>query len=302
MKKIILFGALLASTFTVNAQNSGKIFSGPDNGKSFQLGSEKSANVILEMVKAYNSNNSEAESKFYSEEMIKSGKEANQKWHQSMKTLNNVPLAVLPIKVQGSPDEIVMLQSTEDRLFKDGSKQKMNLFELFKINKEGKITQFSQYYAIPKENEFGKTSGGKYISNKPNDPVDGRPFQFSNRGEVEAMEKLVKAYNAMDLKAFSELVADEVKIEDFDGNVVKVKKDMWPSLFAAYKSLDWRPDLILPFKLKDTDPVSGILVHASEKRVLQDGTVWEKKVNELFRFNLDGKIDSVEQFSREVKK
>lgn len=302
MKKLILFGALLASTFTVSAQNAGKIFNGPDNGKSFQLGSEKSSKVVLDATKAYNSNSSEAEQAFYSEDMQKKGGDFNRKWHESMKSLNNVPLAIMPIKVQGYTDEIVMLQSTEDREFKDGSKQKLNLFELFKVNKAGKIIDFVQYYNIPKENEFGKTYGGKYISSKPNDPYNGRSFQFSNRGEIDMIEKFVKAYNAMDIKTFTDCVADEVTIEDFDGNVMKVKKDQWPSLFAEYKSLDWRPDVILPFKLKDTDPVSGILVHASEKRVLKDGTVWEKKVNELFQFNLEGKISAVEQFSRGVKK
>jgi hypothetical protein len=60
--------------------------------------------------------------------------------------------------------------------------------------------------------------------------------------------------------------------------------------------------MILPFKLKDTDPVSGAMVYATEKRVLKDGTVWEKNLVEFFRFNLDGKIDSVEQFSRGLKK
>ena len=302
MKKIVLLSALIASTFSLSAQTVGKIFHGDDNGKGFQIGSEKSSKIILESVKAYNSNSSEAESVFYSEEMQKSGGDFNRKWHQSMKSLNNVPLAILPIKVQGSSDEIVMLQSTEERVFKNGSKQKVNLFELFKLNKEGKIIDFNQYVNIPASNEFGKTSGGKFIANKPNMEVDGRPFQFSNRGEVASIEKFVKAYNAMDAKTAAEEMADEVKIEDFDGNVSILKKDMLPAMFAEYKSLDWKPYMILPFKLKDTDPVSGTMVYATEKRVLKDGTVWEKNLVEFFRFNLDGKIDSVEQFSRGLKK
>jgi len=302
MKKIILLGALAASTLSLSAQTGGKILQGQDNGKGFQLGSEKSAKIILESVKAYNSNSSEAESVFYSEEMQKSGGDFNRKWHESMKSLKNVPLSILPIKVQGSSEEIVMLQSTEDRVFKNGSKQKVNLFELFKLNKEGKIIEFNQYVNIPANNEFGKTSGGKYIANKPNVEVDGRPFQFSNRGEVASIEKFVKAYNAMDVKTAAEEMADEIKIEDFEGNVIMLKKEMLSALFAEYKSLDWKPYMILPFKLKDTDPISGAMVYATEKRVLKDGTIWEKKLVEFFRFNLDGKIDSVEQFSRGLNK
>ncbi|MHA8065300.1 hypothetical protein V7S76_01340 [Aquirufa sp. ROCK2-A2] len=302
MKKMTICLALIAGSFSLSAQTAGKIFQKEDKGKGFQLGSEKSANIILESVKAYNSNSSEAEAVFYSDEMQKSGGDYNRKWHKMMKSLNNVPLSILPIKVQGSTDEIVMLQSTEERVFNNGSKQKVNLFELFKLNKEGKIIDFNQYVNIPADNEFGKTSGGKYIANKPNVEVDGRPFQFSNRGEVASMEKFVKAYNAMDAKTAAEVMADEVIIEDFDGNKSILKKDMLPAMFAEFKSLDWKPYMILPFKLKDTDPVSGAMVYATEKRVLKDGTVWEKNLVEFFRFNLDGKIDSVEQFSRGLKK
>lgn len=301
MKKVILMGAIMASTYTLSAQTVGKIFSGSDKGKGFQIGSERSSNVVLDAVKAYNSNSSEAEMKLYSESMQKSGREFNRKWHESMKSLNNVPIAILPIKVQGTTDDIVMLQSTEDREFKNGSKQKLNLFELFKVNKDGKIVDFEQYTSIPKENEFGKTSGGKFISNNPTNEANGKALQFSNRGEVDAVEKFVKAYNAMDVKAAGEVLADVLKIEGFDGNVVDFKKEMLPELFAEFKSLDWKPNVILPFKIKDTDPISVALVYATEKRVLKDGTVWEKKLAEFFHFNLEGKIYKVEQFSRGLK-
>ena len=46
MKKIVLVSALVASVFSVSAQTAGKIFSGADAGKGFQLGSEKSSQVI----------------------------------------------------------------------------------------------------------------------------------------------------------------------------------------------------------------------------------------------------------------
>jgi hypothetical protein len=134
MKKIVLVGALVASVFSASAQTTaGKIFSGKDAGKGFQLGSEKSSQVILDMVKAYNSNDSEKDLALYSPEMQKETADFNKKWHAYMKKLNNVPYAVLPIKVAGSTDEIVMLQSTEEREAIDGSKQKMNLFELLTV-------------------------------------------------------------------------------------------------------------------------------------------------------------------------
>lgn len=299
MKKIVLVGAFIASAFSVYAQTTaGKIFSGPDAGKGFQLGSEKSSQVILEAVKAYNSNDSQKELSFYTEEMQQKTGDFNKKWHAYAKKLNDVPYAILPIKVAGSTDEIVMLQSTEEREAIDGSKQKMNLFELFKVDKSGKISDFKQFSSIPATNEFGKTSGGKIFTKDAN---NGSPFQFSNRGEVAAIENLAKAYNAMDIAAITEFFADKIKLTDFDGNKVVLDKKDLHAMVDGYTSLDWKIWGILPFKIANTDPVSGIMVTSSEKRILKDGTVWEKSLVEFFQFDLNGKISSIDQYSRPKK-
>jgi hypothetical protein len=302
MKKIVLLGALVASTLSVTAQTTaGKIFSGPDAGKGFQLGSEKSSQAILDMVKDYNANDSEKDLSHYSPEMQKKTGDFNKKWHAYAKKINNVPYAILPIKVVGSTDEIVMLQSTEEREAIDGSKQKMNLFELFKVDKSGKISDFNQYYSIPKSNEFGKTEGGKFITADPKNEVNGRPFQFSNRGEVEAIEKLNKAYNAMDITASLDFFANKVTITDFDGNKVVVTKNDLRAMFDGYTSLDWKINGILPIKIAYTDPVSGVFVTSTEKRVSKDGSVWHKSLVEIFQFDLNGKISGIEQYSRPKK-
>lgn len=299
MKKIILVGALVASVFSVSAQTTaGKIFSGPDAGKGFQLGSEKSSQVILEMVKAYNSNDSEKDLALYSPEMQKKTGDFNKKWHAYAKKLNNVPYAILPIKVAGSTDEIVMLQSTEEREAIDGSKQKMNLFELFKVDKSGKISDFNQYSSIPKSNEFGKTEGGKFITADPNNEVNGRAFQFSNRGEVEAMEKFNKAYNAMDVATVLTFFAEKVKITDFDGNKLELTKKDLSQMMDGYTSLEWKINGILPIKIAYTDPVSGVFVTSTEKRVAKDGSVWNKSLVEIFQFDLNGKISAIDQYSQ----
>jgi len=302
MKKIILLGAFIASTISLSAQTAGKIFSGPNAGKVYQLGSEKSSQIVLDAVKAYNSNSSAAEMALWTEEMQKTGGDFNRKWHSSMKSLNDVPISILPIKVQGSTDEIVLLQSVEDRVANDGSKQKMNLFELFTVNKAGKVSNFQQYSTIPSTNEFGKTSGGKWITTNPADENNGRSFQFSNRGEIAAIEKLAKAFNAMDVAGVSEMFSDEINMVDFDGKKSVMKKSDWPTYFAMFKSLEWKPNMILPFKITNTDPVSGIMVSATEKRVLKDGTVWEKRIVEFFQFDLQGKISGAQQYGRPIVK
>lgn len=302
MKKIILLGAFIASTFTLSAQTAGKIFSGPNAGKVYQLGSEKSVQIVLDAVKAYNSNDSGKELLFYSEDMQKKMAVSNQRAHSLAKSLNDVPLAIVPLKVSGSTDEMVFLESVEEREAKNGSKQKLNLFEIFKVDKDGKISDFRQYASIPQTNEFGKTFGGKMITANPADENNGRSFQFSNRGEIEAIEKLAKAYNAMDVAGVSEMFADEINMVDFDGKKSVLKKSDWPAYFAMYKSLDWKPNMILPFKITNTDPVSGIMVSATEKRVLKDGTVWEKRIVEFFQFDLQGKISGAQQYGRPIVK
>ena len=302
MKKIILLGAFIASTFTLSAQTAGKIFSGPSAGKAFQLGSEKSVQIVLDAVKAYNSNDSGKELLFYSEDMQKKMAVSNQRAHSLAKSLNDVPFAIVPLKVSGSTDEMVFLESVEEREAKNGSKQKLNLFEIFKVDKDGKISDFRQYASIPQTNEFGKTFGGKMITANPADENNGRSFQFSNRGEIEAIEKLAKAYNAMDVAGVSEMFADEINMVDFDGKKSVLKKSDWPAYFAMYKSLDWKPNMILPFKITNTDPVSGIMVSATEKRVLKDGTVWEKRIVEFFQFDLQGKISGAQQYGRPIVK
>jgi hypothetical protein len=302
MKKMVLLGAFVASAFMANAQTAGKIFVGDNQGKPIQLGSDKNMNTVLEATKAYNAVNHDAEVALWSDEFIKTGGENHKKSMATLKSVTNKPMAMLPIKIQGSSDEIVMVQSTEERVFKNGSKQNLNLFELFYFDKAGKISNMQQYVNIPATNEYGKTSGGKYIASKPGSESDGSSLQFSNRGEVAAIENFAKAYNAMNVKGVAAIMADEMTIEGIDGTKSKLTKDMIPSMFADYKSLEWKPGLILPFKITNTDPVSGIMVYSSEKRVLKNGTVWEKDLIELFRFNLAGKIDGLTQFSREKTK
>ena len=299
MKKLILVGAFIASVFSASAQQTvGKIFSGPNEGKGFQLGSEKSSQVVLDATKAYNSNDSQKELSYYSEEMQKKTGDFNKKWHAYAKTLNDVPLSIMPMKVAGSTDEIVFMRSKEERETNDGSKQTMNLFEIFTIDKEGKIKNFAQYSSIPATNEFGKTSGGKIISKDEN---NGRAFQFSNRGEVAAIENLNKAYNAMDLKTVASFFAEKINITDFDGNKIVLENKDLHLLMDPYSSLDWKIWGILPFKIAETDPVSGIMVSATEKRVLKDGSVWNKSLVEFFTFDLNGKISVVNQFSQGAK-
>jgi hypothetical protein len=118
---------------------------------------------------------------------------------------------------------------------------------------------------------------------------------------VEVMEKFNKAYNAFDIPATMEFFADTVKITDFDGNKITLLKKDIPAIFTEYKSMDWKIDAILPFKIAYTDPASAIMVISTEKRVMKDGSVWNKSLVEYFYFNNEGKISGIDQYSRPNK-
>ena len=77
--------------------------------------------------------------------------------------------------------------------------------------------------------------------------------------------------------------------------------NMWEGYFKDYRSVNWKLYSIVPLKIYDTDPASGVVVTSREKRVMRNGKVWERELVEWFYFNLDGKIDNMTQFSRKIK-
>ena len=304
MKKLVLLFAIVATASNLIAQApaAGKVLmDGAFRGKKIQIGTDKAVEIVLNNIKAYNLNDGSDVSQYVADKTPGSLQSKIVDWHKTMKSLNEVPKVIFPVKVQGDKNESVVVYAEEDRVYKNGSKQKLSVIEFFEITPEGKIASFDQFTQIPPTNEFGQTTGGKYYSPK-NSKLDGTTFQFSNRGEIATMEKFMSAYNVMDVATCASLMADSVKIHDFDGNVMFLTKAMLPAVFGEYTSLDWKPLSMIPVKLTDTDPASAIMVNATEKRVLKNGTIWEKDLLETFYINNDGKISEIYQYSRGLDK
>ena len=78
--------------------------------------------------------------------------------------------------------------------------------------------------------------------------------------------------------------------------------ELWKSMFASFTELSWEVQSIVPLKIQNTDTESGITVFSKERRVLADGTVWEKELVEWFYFNKDGKIARATQYERSLPK
>jgi ketosteroid isomerase-like protein len=299
IKNISAFFLLTFSTVTIgqNVATAGKIFQeGKDKGKTYILGNDKAMNVVLESMKAYNSNDAKKDLSFYSDKMIKETGVFSSNWHKSMKSLNQQPFAMVPLRIKGSNEDIVFSISQEEREWKNGSKQKLYLFEMYSINKAGKISDFKQFQNVPSTNEFGLAEGGKiYLKDST------ATFTFSNRGEVETIEKMAEAFNKMDGVAYSKFFTDSLKYHHSNGKLEKMSNKKWETFFDDKRSVNWKVNGILPFKISDTDPVSGIIVSASVKWVMKDGTAGERDQMLQYSYDLQGKIKSVNSFGKDVK-
>jgi len=299
IKNISAFILLTFSSFAIaqNTTSAGKIFQeGKDKGKTYILGSDKAMNVVLESMKAYNSNDAKKDLSFYSDKMIKETGDFSNNWHKSMKSLNQQPFAMFPLRIKGSNEDLVFSISQEDREWKNGSKQKLYLFEIFTINKAGKISDFLQFQNVPKTNEFGLSEGGKFFMKDST-----ATFTFSNRGEVETIEKMTVAFNKMDGEAYSKFFADSLKYYHSNGKFEKISNKNWIKYFDNTKSVNLKINGILPYKISDTDPISGIMVSTTVKWEMKDGTMGNRDQFLQYSYSLDGKITSVNSFGKDVK-
>ena len=170
------------------------------------------------------------------------------------------------------------------------------MFEVNTVNKDLKISNFKQFVARPKENEFGLETGGKvYLKDTTS------TFTLSNRGEVAAIEKMGIAFNKMDAVGVSSVFADSITWSHADGVTVRVKTiDFWTAHFNGTKSVEWKINGILPYKMTDTDPESGILVNAIMKEEFKNGTSFEKRQVLIYTYNLEGKISQVTNFMKDL--
>lgn len=298
IKNISAIVLLAFSTIAIaqNTTSAGKVFQeGKDKGKTYVMGSDKAMNIVLESMKAYNSNDPKKDLSFYSEKMVKESSAFSNNWHKSMKSLNQQPFALVPLRIKGSGEDLVFSISQEDRVWKNGSKQKLYLFELYTINKAGKISDFKQFQNAPSTNEFGLSEGGKFFMKDSTGT-----FTFSNRGEVETIEKMAVAFNKLDGEAYSNFFADSIKYYHSNGTVEKFSKKGWVGHLNKMKSANWKINGIIPFKISDTDPVSGIIVRANMKWEMKNGTSVNKDQFLQYSYDLNGKITSVNSFSKDI--
>jgi hypothetical protein len=301
MKKL-LYSLTLCSSLFVSAQSAGVFLGeGENNGKSFVIGSDASVATVQKIAKDYSAKDAAALMSNYTTEFAERASDWSTEWLGSMETISMDPYMIIPVKMKDSENTMVLAWSTEDRNFKDGSIENLNLMEIFTVDKDNKVMAFGQWSNRLKSSNFGLNYGGKFIGDGESE-WSGRPLVFSNRGEVEAVEKLVADYNNKDASGCSEAFAEGAKFLDSDGNTMVLSQEVFQSLMDSFVELSWKIYSIVPLKIQNTDTESGVTVFSREKRVLADGTVWEKELVEWFYFNKDGKISRVTQYERNLPK
>jgi hypothetical protein len=303
MKRILLVLSLtIGCSALAQITEAGKWLANNElKGSPYTLASDEHMELTLQSIDAYNAGDVEKELSFYTEEMANRTRDYMTNYHGEMKKVTNKPWAMIPVQVKGSDDVHMLVWSNETREWNNGSKQSLYLMEVFSFNKDKKINGFAQWRNFDPKNEFGLTSGGKFYGKKDNEHT-GKKLVFSNRGEVEAIETLIANYNKMDGKACEEIFAENAVFDTYDGQRIELVDGFFQEYFDTFESISWKAYGIVPLKIENTDPQSGVLVTSIEKRVGKDGTVWEKELVEQFYFNLEGKIQYVVQWSRDLEK
>ena len=163
---------------------------------------------------------------------------------------------------------------------------------------EGKLMGWNQWtnkVSDPAFTDHGLSSGGKFIGQNEGNENSGKPFVFSNRGEIEIMEQFFEAANNLDVEGFMKYVTDPFTFNGQELSLKDVKE-----LFAARESQEWKPWAMLPIKISNTDPASGVLVYSTAEVKAKNGDSWKAEVSETYYFDLNGKISAISQFSRSI--
>ena len=158
------------------------------NGNPYVLSDDEAMELVQKSTDAYNARDWEAMSALYTDDFNeRMGNNLEDYFENFVEKLNMDIYSMLPVKIEGSDWTRVLTWATEDRLDQDGSKERVNLFEIYYVSPEGKLGGWNQWYnpnSDPEFTSFGLPQGGKiYTSNE----YDGRPLVFSNRGEVEIL-------------------------------------------------------------------------------------------------------------------
>ncbi len=303
MKKILMIAsAIILLASSVNAQNIEKAGMSKDSEKGttgvWSLGSDKVSEIVTNAVNAYNKLDLNLYLSYFTDDYVAKNKKNLTKIFNEYKVVNKSVFSILPLRstINNEKFTYVQLYSDRAREWKNGSKSKDNLHEFYVVNDTtNKIQGIYAWNNPDQNNEFGLPNGGKFYTK-----TDTSTITFSNRGEVELIESLVKDWNKMDGKALAKYFADTVSITNNEGRKSKMLNSQWANIFDDFESVEWKLTMVNPGKITNTDPVSGIVVLSNFKEKKKDGTKKHVSAFHWYMYGLDKKITSVSWMERPI--
>ena len=263
------------------------------NGKAYVLASDDYMDKALALTDAYSNLDKELFSSLVTEEMKPFADQMDDQESYSWK-----PWAMVPLRMIDDNGAFVVSWSYDTSVQDNGSKAATHYIDVLRFNDEdeGKLSGiWSTWRPDPENSEYGLREGGKFVGRNPDNDWSGRPFVFSNRGEVEKLEAFLELANNMDIDG-----ALEYFTNPFTFNDSEVTHDDMRELFEGRKSQTWDAWAMIPVKIKDTDPQSGLIVWSTARVESKEGDVWEADVSETYFFDLDGKISAVTQYAKPI--
>ena len=298
MKKLLMIAsAIILLTSSVNAQKLVKAGTLVEKNTPWYFGTENASNLVLDAIKAYNNMDAKAYLSCFDDNYVKNNSDRVYKEFASFKAVNRKVNIVIPVRTDGWPNQTeVQIYDDLDREYKNGSKHKQQEHRVYIVNDYSKkISMVWGSIILDDKNEYGLPNGGKYYSKN-----DTSTITFSNRGEVELIESLVKDCNKMDGKALAKYFADTVSITTNEGRKLKVANSQWANMFDDLESVEWKLTMVNPGKITNTDPVSGIIVLSNYKEKKKDGTKKHVSAFHWYMYGLDKKITSISWMERPI--
>ena len=151
---IAIFGMLtvFACNQTVNevvevnydgVESAGKFFPGKENelnGNAYVLADDKYMDIVQQSTDAYNNRDWDAMKSLYRDDFVENSAENMTNYFENeVESLDTNITAMLPVKIKGSDITRVLTWAVEDRQFKNGQKERHNLFEIYYIDEEDKL-------------------------------------------------------------------------------------------------------------------------------------------------------------------
>lgn len=291
MKKLLMIASaivLLASSAT--AQKLVKAGTLVEKNTPWYFANDNVSEIVLNAIKAYNNMDPKAYLSCFDDNYVKNNSDRVYKEFASFKAVNRKVNIVIPVRTEGWPNQTeVQIYCDLDREYKNGSKHKQQEHRVYIVNDSSKkISGVWGSLILDNKNEYGLPNGGKVFMKN-----DTTTMTLSNRGEVETIESLVKDWNKMDGKAIGKYFDDTVNITTNEGRKLKIANSQWANIFDDIQSIEWKLGMIIPGKITNTDPESGIIVLSSFKEKKKDGTAKHVSSYHWFMYGVNKKINGV---------